>query len=81
MKFDSHNKVIVNTLTKEEASDFLDFLVEESYRHHACIAEAIGMKSLRPRIADVYRNAIIRHKQDTESIKKTTKMVMELKID
>ena len=77
MKFDTHHKVILDTLNKDEARDFLDFLWDELWRHQDCIVSAERGKALRPRIAPVYASAITRHKENVKDITRLIKRVKE----
>lgn len=78
MKFDTHHKVILETLTKEESRDFWDWLWEELWRHQDCIASAERGKALRPRIVPIYESAITRHKENTRNICRLIKTVKEM---
>lgn len=68
MRFDSHHKVILDSLTGLEAEGLLEFLIEERTRHVKCIEEALLGKFNRPLVAPIYESAIVRHQEDMVSI-------------
>ncbi len=77
MKFDKNHKVIVSSLTEKEAIDFIFFLLEEELRHQECILDA-NMRALkRPRMAQIYANAAVRHNKDIDGIEETIRKVMK----
>lgn len=69
MKFNKRtHKVEIDTLSKEQAQDFRDWLWDELWRHQDCVASAERGKTIRPSIAPVYASAITRHKEDIQGI-------------
>lgn len=78
MKFDKDNKVIIDSLTKEQAVDFLKFLDLEEQRHWYEKAYAEQMMNVMPHISNVWRSASIRHSQDIEDIGRTRYKVREM---
>ena len=64
MRFNEEHKVIINTLTKEEAQEFIYFLQDEIKRHTKCIEEAGFKWHMRPIIGKIYESAGTRHLED-----------------
>jgi len=77
MKFDKVHKVIIETLTKEEARAFIDFLSDEVKRHKKCIREADFMWCMRPVISEIYESAATRHEGSICNILKKMEEVKE----
>ena len=76
MRIDKNHKVIVSSLTEKEAIDFIFFLLEEELRHQECIQDDLQKALLRPRIAEIYDGAVVRHTEDLDFIEVTMKKVM-----
>ena len=72
------HKVVIETLTKEEARVFVDFLSDEVKRHKKCIEEADFMWCMRPVISEIYESATIRHEGSISNILKKIEEVKEL---
>ena len=80
MKFDKNHKVILKSLTKEEAIVFKDKFLngEETMRHRRAMWDAErGIRETQI-IAEVYKNAIVRHDEDLDSIEETIRQLKEL---
>ena len=78
MLFDEEHKVVVSTLTREEAPQFIYFLQDEVKRHKKAKEEADFMWCMRPIISKIYESAAIRHKEDIEAIDLEIKKVKEM---
>lgn len=82
MKFDKHHKVILSTLNKEEAEQFIIFLLLEKNRHIDAIFVAEQCIKIYEDRAEqpmrrLFRSEILRHKEDIEDIDKLIARVKE----
>ena len=77
MKFTKNHKVIIETLTREQAHAFCDFLGDEVKRHKKCIEEADFMWGMRPVISKIYESAATRHEGSICNILKKMEEVKE----
>lgn len=68
MEFDDTYKVKIETLTKEQAIDFLRFLTIEEQRHWNEVDYADKMTCVMPHIANVWKSAAYRHRGDIDDI-------------
>ena len=66
MRFDRHHKVIISSLTPDEAPEVILFLQDEITRHEKCIEMADFMRSMCPIIGEIYASTIDRHSEDIE---------------
>jgi len=71
MKFDLHHKVIISSLTEEQAPMVALFLQDEIVRHEKCEKEAKFLACMLPTISEIYESAIIRHEADIVGTNRT----------
>lgn len=80
MKFDKNHKVIIDTLNKDEAKHYIDFLVREKHRHgdevDTCTENVFTLQRLII-ISEFWQSAIRRHKEDIMDIDCLIKTVKE----
>lgn len=76
MQFNSHHKVIPESLTLEEAKEFDQFLLKELKRHDQCRVDAwIQQAGV---IAEIWKSAEIRHTEDIQNIHQLRVKLREL---
>ena len=75
MEFDDDHKVIPETLTRDEAREFIYWLLDEIMRHGDCIAQAESQKAARPAIYLILESACIRHREDIKGIEEVIRKV------
>ena len=82
MKFNKDHKVDINTLTKEDAEEFVWFLEDEMERHFKAQVEAshISREKLDypPSYRRFYKSAALRHEEDIKDIQNLIKQVKEM---
>ena len=78
MDFDGEHKVKIETLSREEARDFIYWLLDETRRHETCVVEAENQRLMSPRIYQILDSAIIRHKEDLVGIDGKIREVKEM---
>ena len=78
MKFDKVHKVIIGTLTKEQAPYVIYFLEDEIVRHKKAIEEADFMWSMRQIIGEIYDSAHIRHQEEIDKAVHKIERVKEM---
>ena len=80
MKFNKHHKVILSSMNREDAKDFIKFLQREQQRHAVAILDAYkekiwGYAEGRLAYVEFWQSAIIRHQEDLAGIFKLIERV------
>ncbi len=78
MKFDKEHKVIIETLTKEQAPHVVSFFEDEIVRHKKAIEVADFMWSMSQIIGEIYDSAHIRHQEEIDKAVLTIERVEEM---
>ena len=64
MRFDKNHKAIIKSLGEDEVGAYCEFLKEEKQRHWLAIEEADDTIAWCQATIQLYKSAIIRHKED-----------------
>lgn len=81
MKFNDEKKVIIESMSKEEAKAFLEFLTDERERHVFAMDEAkhwATNPSSNVSLREFYQTAEMRHQEDVEDIDRIVSKVKEM---
>ena len=73
MRFDKNHKAIIKSLLEDEVDAYCEFLGKEKERHWREIDSCQGMITYYQALIQLYKSALIRHKEDIDGSERNIK--------